>query len=277
MNDHSDEDIQRHQKQEAYSHELSTSEDFYVSELEAIVTHIVNPLSANAIRCGLKEDEVNYVFGIFNHMFQFHLQILRIIRDELSVVPTFYKYSGFIKMYKDWLLKYDNVLNIVSLWANSMEFREFMILRLQSDKVKEIIDSRLCSIPWYLYRPFERIKQYFRFFKDLSLITIEKDDDYLKLKKCFNEIKPLYELIKKYDIKFIKKTRLLEIQLQIFGNPAPIVTNDRYFVYNRICQIKLSGIGKKYKHIHLYIFNDCLLWVSKRGHWKKQFDFIKLC
>ena len=63
--------------------------------------------------------------------------------------------------------------------------------------------------------------------------------------------------------------------MQIFDNPDPIVTDDRYFIYNRICQIKLSGhLGKKYKHIHLYIFNDGLLWCSKRGQFKKGFKFI---
>ena len=63
--------------------------------------------------------------------------------------------------------------------------------------------------------------------------------------------------------------------MQIFDNPEPIVADDRYFIYNRICQIKLSGhLGKKYKHIHLYIFNDGLLWCSKRGQWKKGFKFI---
>lgn len=73
---------------------------------------------------------------------------------------------------------------------------------------------------------------------------------------------------------FIKKTRLLEIQLQIFGNPELLVNNDRYFVYMRMCQIKLShGIGKRLKHINLYIFNDMVLWVSKRGHWKKTIKF----
>lgn len=67
----------------------------------------------------------------------------------------------------------------------------------------------------------------------------------------------------------------MEIQLQIFDNPDPIVTDDRYFIYNRICQVKLSGhLGKKYKHIHLYIFNDGLLWCSKRGQFKKGFKFI---
>lgn len=69
------------------------------------------------------------------------------------------------------------------------------------------------------------------------------------------------------------KTRLLEIQLQMFGNPEPIVVAKRHFVYNRICQMKVSGIGKKYKYIHLYIFNDGLLWCSKRGQFKRSFSF----
>jgi hypothetical protein len=65
----------------------------------------------------------------------------------------------------------------------------------------------------------------------------------------------------------------MEIQLQIFGIKEQIVDNHRYFVYNRICQIRVAGITRRFKHIHLYVFNDMILWVSKRGHWKKTLKF----
>ena len=78
-----------------------------------------------------------------------------------------------------------------------MEFREFMILRLQNEQCQKFIDNRLCSIPWYLYRPFERIKQYYRFFRDLEKITFKTDDEYKKLIKCRDTLKSLYEKIKK--------------------------------------------------------------------------------
>lgn len=197
MKSSSDEnEIIRHQKKEAYNHELVTSEDFYVSEIEALITHIVNPLKSNAIRCNIKKEQVIFVFGIIQHILQFHLQLLRIIRDELSVISTFETYLGFIQMYTDYFKKYMKILDIVSIWSQSMEFREFIILRLQNEQSQKYIDNRLCSIPWYLYRPFERIKQYYRFFKDLEKITKNTDHEYNKLIKCKNTLKSLHEKIR---------------------------------------------------------------------------------
>lgn len=196
MNDETSEVI-RHQKKEAYNHELVTSEDFYVSELESLCSHIIQPLKQNAIRCNIKTEQVIFVFGIIQHILSFHLQLLRIIRDELTVVYSFETYIGFIQMYLDYFKKYNSILDIVSIWSESMEFREFMILRLQNEQCQKFIDNRLCSIPWYLYRPFERIKQYYRFFKDLEKFTKQTDDEYNKLIKCKNTLKNLYDKIKK--------------------------------------------------------------------------------
>ena len=73
-----------------------------------------------------------------------------------------------------------------------------------------------------------------------------------------------------------QKTRLLEVQLQIHGFNQTLVKNDRFFVYNRQCQMKRRGLpGKKYKHIQIYLFNDLFLWVSARGRFKGSYSFYK--
>jgi len=266
-------DLSRRQNQEACNHELVTSEDFYVSEMEAIITHIVSPLRINASRCNVKCCEVDLVFGTMKHMLSFHLSFLRAIRSEVSVVPTFANYVSFVQMYIDYLNQYSDILDIMAKWTSSMEFREFMTLRLQNEQCQQFIKGGLSSMPWYLYRPFERIKQYYRFFKDLLKITECNDREYALIVKCKNTLKPLHSNIRRHEVSMKSKARLLEIQFQIFGNPEPIVTSNRHFVYNRICQRKLGGIGRKYKHIHLYIFNDGLLWCSRRGQFKRSFSF----
>jgi len=172
-------------------------------------------------------------------MFSFHLQILRIIRDKLSVISTLYQYCGFIKMYTTYISHYNNILLIISKWSKSSEFRSFILLRLQN---AQYLDNKLSSLSWYLYRPIERIKQYYCFLNDLLLVTRKYDNNYIKLIKCLNLIKNLYynKIRGIRDINFQSKTRLIEIQLKIFGNPTPILHNKRYFIYNRICEIKYS-------------------------------------
>ena len=73
-----------------------------------------------------------------------------------------------------------------------------------------------------------------------------------------------------------QKTRLLEVQLQIHGFNQTLVKKDRFFVYNRQCQMKRRGLpGRKFKHIQIYLFNDLFLWVSARGRFKGSYSFFK--
>ena len=194
---HDDVEVSRRQNQEAYNHELVTSEDFYVSEMEVIITHIVNPLRGNASRCGIKAAEVDVVFGTMKHLLTFHLSLLRTLRDEVSVVPTFASYIAFVQMYSDYLQQYTAVLDVVAEWASSMEFREFMRLRLLNPRCQQFVKGGLSSMPWYLYRPFERIKQYYRFFKDLQKITDRHDREYALILKCKETLKPLHDKIRR--------------------------------------------------------------------------------
>lgn len=190
-------EISRRQNQEAYNHELVTSEDFYVSEMDVMMTHIVGPLGGNAARCHIKASEVDVVFGTMRHLLTFHLSFLRTLRDEVSVVPTFANYIAFVQMYIDYLNQYTLILDVVAGWASSMEFREFMMLRLQNEHCRQFIKGGLSSMPWYLYRPFERIKQYYRFFKDLQKVTDCNDREYAQIIKCKETLKPLHSKIRR--------------------------------------------------------------------------------
>ena len=72
-----------------------------------------------------------------------------------------------------------------------------------------------------------------------------------------------------------QKTRLLEVQLQIHGYNGSLVKKDRFFVYNRQCQMKRNGLRRNYKHIQVYLFSDLFLWVSARGRFKGSYSFLK--
>merc|ERR1712113_650991 len=171
-----------------------TSEDQYVNELETIVNYIVKPLEKSAVRCKISggEESVKKVFKYLNSMLQFHVTFLSVIRETISVIPDLYKYISFIQMYDDYLHHYDKILQIFSTWR-SMEFREFITMRLKHKNVKKNIIDRLDSLPWYLYRPFDRIKEYHRFLKDIEKITRKSSDDYNLVSKTIMKIRPLYK------------------------------------------------------------------------------------
>lgn len=163
-------DLSRVKRIQEYNHHLLSSEDQYVNELETLVLYIFEPLAKNAKRCKIDIDSVKKVYAYLDSMLKFHLTFLGVIRETVSVLPDLYKYQSFVKMYADYLTAYDDIIYTFSTWS-SMECREFLTLRLQQNEVKKHIDQRLCSLPWYLYRPFDRIKEYHRFLKDLCKLT----------------------------------------------------------------------------------------------------------
>lgn len=102
-----------------------------------------------------------------------------------------------------------------------------------------------------------------------------QDAEYNMLIKTMDKFKVVYKRIKKNEVRLQTKTRLLEIQLQIHGNPEPLVCDDRKFLYNKMCQMKRSLTWKKYKQVTIYLFTDLFLWVSVRGRFKGSYSFYK--
>ena len=157
----------------------------------------MKPLEKAAKRVHISggEPEVKSVFGSLKSLLQFHTTFLSMIRDKLDVVETLCTYINFIQMYQDYLHRYDEILNTFGSWK-SLEFREFITMRLRNPNVKKKIIDRLDSLPWYLYRPFDRIKEYHRFLKDLQKVTGRENENYQHVKKSIAKIRPLYKRIK---------------------------------------------------------------------------------
>jgi len=264
---------------EHFNHQLLASEDQYVNVLETIVEYIVKPLEKAAVRCKIQggEQEVKKVFQYLISMRDFHITFLSIIRETISIIPDLNDYINFIQMYDDYLRHYDQIVAIFATWR-SMEFREFVSLRLKHQNVRKHIIDKLDSLPWYLYRPFDRIKEYHRFLKDVEKISRKGHGDYNLVRDSLKKIRPLYRKIKSSEKRLQNKTRLLEVQLQIHGyhKERGLVEDGRRFVYNRQCQMKRDRglISKRYKHIQIYLFNDLFLWVSARGKFKGSYSFL---
>ncbi|ETO14531.1 hypothetical protein RFI_22834 [Reticulomyxa filosa] len=170
---------------EKCNHDLLKSEDEYVNMLEVIVKNVFKPLHEHSEKLRLKPQHVQYVYLFLEHMLQFHMNFLSVIRDALNIVPDFHKYGNFVQMYDDYLGRFDSVLKVFAEWK-SMEFRSFASMRLENEKVKKCIEApMLCMLPWYLYHPFDRLKIYYKFLRDLESLAQEGDDDKSYWKNCW--------------------------------------------------------------------------------------------
>merc|ERR1719361_2617385 len=90
-------------EREALHHALVSSEEQYVSELECLVLRLAVPLQSASERMSLSASSLATVFGLLQHLHSFHRQFLTILREEVSVTPSFARHIGFIKMYTDYL------------------------------------------------------------------------------------------------------------------------------------------------------------------------------
>ena len=193
----SDNSVERHQQREEYDHHLIQSEEEYVKILCALVEGIYNPLKKYATRCKISKESVEQVFHSLEQMQQFHVPFLDGIREQDRVLDAFAPFYNFTSMYEEYFKNYSQILDIFASWQ-SMEFREFVTLRLKDTNVSKDLDPRLSSLPWYLYRPFDRIKEYYRYFKDLFQISRDDDTDIddKKLTLVMKSVKKVYNLLK---------------------------------------------------------------------------------
>ncbi|ETO26675.1 hypothetical protein RFI_10459 [Reticulomyxa filosa] len=207
--------------------QLLKSEDEYVNMLEVLVKYVFRPLHENSARLVVyvskkKKNnvkvknlnkwinvQVQFVYLFLEHLLQFHMNFLAVINDELNIVPDFYKYSNFVQMYDDYLGKFDNVLRVFAEWK-SMEFRCFVTMRLESERVQKHIEApMLYMLPWfkkkkniyiytymYLYNPFERLKVYYKFLRDLQNLSMEGDEDKKFLEGSLVKFRKVYHKIK---------------------------------------------------------------------------------
>ena len=186
-------------KQLSYNHLLLASEIFYLKELQCIKQYIFIPIKENISSLtdeAINPDDINIAFKHWNHFLTFHDQFLTAITQEKHILPTMFRYINFTKIYIEYSKEYEQMLRIFSSWT-STEFKKFLVKQLENETLTKIIENNLCSLPWYLYRPFDRIKEYRRFVKDLQLIAQTQDDDYELINKTKNHLTHTYKQIKK--------------------------------------------------------------------------------
>ena len=206
-------------KQLSYNHLLLASEIFYLKELQCIKDYIFVPIRDNVSTMidgnstpnkpmvgqelnKFKQNDINIAFKHWNHLLSFHDSFLSAIKEQKHILPTLYQFINFTKIYVEYAQEYEKILNIFSHFTSS-NFKQFIIKQLENENLIKIIENNLCSLPWYLYRPFDRIKEYRRFVKDLQLLSQSNDDDYDLINKTKTHLSHTYKQIKKGKYQYI--------------------------------------------------------------------------
>ena len=162
---------ERHVQQRAeYDRRLIQSEEEYVKILCALVEGIYNPLKKYARRYDISKESVEQVFHDLEQMQQFHVLFLDGIRKQDRVLDAFAPFDKLTSTYRKYIDNYSQILDIVAGWR-SKEFRKFVMLRLKHTNVSEDLEPRLSSLARYLYRPYDRFREYDEYLTDLAKIA----------------------------------------------------------------------------------------------------------
>ena len=187
-------------------HQLVKSEEQYQQFLSTLVKKIYIPLKTNAKDCKISEESVKQVFGYIRLIEQFHVSLLDSIRQQDRVLDAFVLFEKCAPIYEHYLKNYDSILDVLGSWR-STEFREFMILRLTDSNITAGLDAYLqsnvrdprLSLPWFLYYPFNRISDYYRYLYVLFKISFDGDGDIddEKLVLVMQSVEKVYILVLK--------------------------------------------------------------------------------
>lgn len=142
------------------------------------------------------------------------------------------------------------------------------------DNKENIPALRKKTLPNLLMLPFERIGEYYEFFRQLQLHTNDRHKDFERVEQCYTKIDLLNTFMRRYQSKYENMTSLLRIQMRIHGDFESFVEAGRFWVYEG--EVTFEG-GTRFSsavQYNLFLFNDMLLWTSLKGIYIDSCEFL---
>lgn len=129
--------------------EIKSTEKSYVDSLFDLLTHFMEPMKKSMGKLGITPKQIALIFSNLTVLAQFHALFLAdLIKSGDMVVEVFVQLSPFLKMYSDYVQRYEkSIATINSLRANS-KFQKFL-----EDK-RDLLKGR--GIMTFLIMPVQR-------------------------------------------------------------------------------------------------------------------------
>ncbi|EFA79670.1 pleckstrin domain-containing protein [Heterostelium album PN500] len=237
--------------------EILTTERTYCDNMKILVEVFIDPLKAG--EGGISKDSATILCSNLSDILLVSIELLNRLEAKLAewsntqrIGDVFLTLIPFLKMYTNYTVGYDNVMNIVTECEKNSSFSQF-IQRCTEDPRTRKLDLRS-----YLIQPVQRITRYHMLLDEVLKHTEPDHPDYTDLAKSLAEMKKVTseanEAIKRSE----NRAKVLAIQSMFVGD-ADIVAAHRSYVFEGI----LTKVCRKAcKKRHVFLFSDMLIYGS---------------
>jgi len=247
--------------------EVITSEEQYVSDMEALVACFVKPLEAEAMQASqtgreplLSSQEHSQIFGPVEQLLTLNRKILVEMKSngtDLNIGQLFSQYAPFFAMYGLYAGAYTTGTTLLS---NLKVNREPLEPWLQ-----DAARSPMCRglrLTDFLIMPVQRVPRYRMLLQEVLKHTEANDAEYSDLTVALTKIKEVATKINEFIADAEKLKKVVEIQRVGFGDLAEIVEAGRTHIMDepltKVCR-------SKNKIYQFFLFSDAVMYASERG------------
>lgn len=249
--------------------EILSTERSYVESLQSLVALYVRPIR-DAVKTKdriLKDEHIAKLFSNIEMVVNIHVPFLvdleRVVSewsDESSISPLFTKYAPFFKVYTVYVNNHENASALLHKLLKEKKYSKFQ--KFESEATANPLAKGL-NLNSFLIMPIQRIPRYKLLLSEIIKNTEESHVDHVGLGKALEVINGVAMHVN--DAVRISENHRYLLQIQDeFTNPVDLIAPNRVFVRKgsmlRVCR-------KEHREYMFYLFNDLLIYGTKRG-WK---------
>ncbi|EGC35244.1 hypothetical protein DICPUDRAFT_33732 [Dictyostelium purpureum] len=239
------------------SKEILTTERTYVDNMKILVEVFINPFKAG--EGGISKEHAQAICANIPDILLIGIELLGNLEEKLqnwsnqqTIGDTFQRLTPFLKMYTNYTVGFDNILNIITECEKNSTFTTFIQKCTEDPRTKKL------DLRSYLIQPVQRITRYHMLLDEVLKHTDPSHIDYPLLKDSYEKMKKVTndanDAIKKNE----NRQKVFEIQ-KMFLNDPKFVAPHREFIFEgsltKVCR-------KACKKRVVFLFNDILVYGS---------------
>jgi hypothetical protein len=253
------------EKRSSVINELIATEKNYVGKLECLIKDYLIPLAET------KDPDALQISSGPDVIVKLH----RLLLDKLEKVPPyadnqlviaeiFEKHGQFFKMYSTFLATYEQRMAKIALLKKRDNCKH--VFAEAKRKGVEAIESLMIN-------PVQRIPRYILILKEILKYTDECTPAYEKLKAVYDQVEKVCASINQDKAQNDSVSRIADLHEAIKDKFDQVIAPGRKLIReDEVKILKSGGFMKKYSDIILFLFNDMVLWTSKKsGKFKGMF------
>ena len=271
-------------RREHIVHEILSTEHKYVSSLEAIVHHFMEPLERSRAELGVQPEQLKAMFGNIRVILACNQQLLADLEQARQAVGTagaamahvggvFLPVVEYLRLYIHYVKSFASSSSVLRrLTSTNAAFARHVAQLEQQQQQQQQHSSGGLSLKDHLIMPVQRIPRYILLLQDLQRNTWPTHGDFEQLAVAVDKMRQLAEQLEFMQAKESSIVKITEIQAQLRSANIQLLQPGRRFIKEGAVLFKMDGESGGFKARWAFLFSDLLMLAkvvpqrpSKRG------------